>query len=221
LSHGIINKKLVSQYIDENGYKLTVLDQALVTSTGPYMLNVSEFNKNKSIVTLRPNPYWSITENNPVNKLIFQYISGKDTAINALANGTIDIVDSNYYTKETDFEINMKHPIIGTGELTPLGTAEAAKKIRQAISHAVPRETLKEKVFYGTAIPGMTPMPEGCVGFDSSLEPYSYDLNLAIQLIEEAGFTRNTTTDTTGNATLIVITLISICSAVILKRKKN
>ncbi|MHA1205817.1 MAG: ABC transporter substrate-binding protein, partial [Candidatus Heimdallarchaeaceae archaeon] len=120
-----------------------------------------------------------------------------------------------------EMAINMKHPIIGTGELTPLGTAEAAKKIRQAISHAVPRETLKEKVFYGTAIPGMTPMPEGCVGFDSSLEPYSYDLNLAIQLIEEAGFTRNTTTDTTGNATLIVITLISICSAVILKRKKN
>ena len=239
LSHGIINKKLVSKYIEENGYKLTVLDQALVTSTGPYMLNVSEFNISKSIITLRPNPYWSITENNPVNKIIFQYISGKDTAISALANGTIDIVDSSYSAKETDYKnveanilkaksitteemaINMKHPIIGTGELTPLGTAEAAKKIRKAISHAVPRETLTEKIFYGTAIPGVTPMPEGCVGFDSSLEPYSYDQNLAIQLIEETGFTRNTTTDTTGNARLLVITLISICYAVILKRKKK
>lgn len=203
------------------------------------MLNVSEFNTSKSIVTLRPNPYWSITEKKPVNKLIFQYISGKDTAISALANGTIDIVDSSYCTKETDFEnvevniliaksmnteemaINMKHPIIGTGELTPLGTAEAAKKIRQAISHAVPRETLVEKIFYGTAIPGVTPMPEGCIGFDSSLEPFTYDIYLAIQLIEEAGFTRNITTDTTGNATLIVVTLISICYAVILKRKKK
>ncbi|MHA1351858.1 MAG: ABC transporter substrate-binding protein, partial [Candidatus Heimdallarchaeaceae archaeon] len=104
LSHGIINKKLVSQYIEENGYKLTVLDQALVTSTGPYMLNVSEFNTSKSIITLRPNPYWSITEKPTVNNLIFQYISGKDTAISALANGTVDIVDAGYYAKEIDFE---------------------------------------------------------------------------------------------------------------------
>ncbi|MHA1204597.1 MAG: ABC transporter substrate-binding protein, partial [Candidatus Heimdallarchaeaceae archaeon] len=239
LSHGIINKKLVSQYIEENGYKLTVLDQALVTSTGPYMLNVSEFNTSKSIITLRPNPYWSITEKPTVNNLIFQYISGKDTAISALANGTVDIVDAGYYAKEIDFEnvdvdilvakststeemaINMKHPIIGTGELTPLGTAEAAKKIRQAISHAVPRETLVEKIYYGTAVPGISPMPEGCVGFDSSLEPYTYDIDLAVQLIEEAGFTRNTATDTTGTATLLVITLISICYTVILKRKKK
>jgi len=219
LSCGIINKDLVHAYIEANGYDMGALDTALVTGAGPYMLDIEDYDTSYSVITLHPNPYWALTNDDLVQNLVFTYISGKDSALAALAEGTVDIVDSQYAPVESDYEgiganvvvtkvlaqqemaINMKHPIIGTGELTPLGTTEAAKYIRKAISHAVPREYIVSEILQGLGAPGITPMPDGCVGFDTSLQPYVYDLDLAKQLIDQAydsGYETSTSTSETA-----------------------
>ncbi|MHA1116185.1 MAG: ABC transporter substrate-binding protein, partial [Candidatus Heimdallarchaeaceae archaeon] len=224
LSLGIINKNLVQTFINDYGYDMGALDQALVTSCGPFMLDVNDYDFTISTVTLHPNPYWALTNDDLVQNLVFTYISGKDSALAALVEGTVDIVDSQYASVESDYEginatvvitktlgqqemaINMLHPIIGTGELTPLGTAEAARYIRKAISHAVPREYIVSEILQGLGAPGINPMPEGCVGFDETLQPYVYDLDLARQLMEQAGYslgyeTTSSTSETTPTET--------------------
>ncbi|MHA1865972.1 MAG: ABC transporter substrate-binding protein [Candidatus Heimdallarchaeaceae archaeon] len=265
LSYGIINKNLVQNYISTYGYDMNALDQALVTSCGPFMLDIDDFDTTSSTVTLHSNPYWTITDDDLLDSLIFTFIAEKDSAIGALADGTVDIVDAQYSPVESDFEgidalvlntkylsqqemaVNMLHPIIGTGELTPLGTAEAAKLIRKAISHAVPRETIVDEILEGVGAPGVSPMPDGCVGFDDTLKPYTYDLVLAKQLIEQAGYSSeyiNTTgssssvtsytsnpTETTANSNLtfsldfkwvIPLFLLSlVCSSIVYNSRKR
>src|SRR2546428_4091538 len=57
---------------------------------------------------------------------------------------------------------NMKHPVFGTGVHTPLGKSDpskaalAAKYVRQAISHAVPRDLIIQQLLFGYGYPGIT-----------------------------------------------------------------
>ncbi|GAI90487.1 unnamed protein product, partial [marine sediment metagenome] len=109
-----------------------------------------------------PNPYWH-KKQPELKQITIKFITDLTSAIAAINSGNIDIMDYNYYPYNnpddynsyvksvlvkypatSELIINLKHPIIGTGELTPKGTAEAAKNIRKAISHAIPREEIVE-----------------------------------------------------------------------------
>ncbi len=248
LSFGIIDKSVVEPMIGTYGYNVfnevpltgNVGDD-LVTSCGPFMLNT--FDSTNSIVKLVPNPYWNETlisgGNQPLlDELFFTFISGKDTAVAQLIAGNVDIVDSQYYPEFDDFSptgveartafdpsaqeiaVNLRHPIIGTGELTPNGTAEAGKFIRKAISHATPRQAIVDSILGGLGAEGVTSMPPVSVGFDELLEPYEYNLTLAKEYMEKAGYEYiEETTTTTGTIHLIIITIVTIGLASLPKSK--
>jgi len=50
---------------------------------------------------------------------------------------------------------------MGTGELTPVGTAEAAKYIRKGISLAIPRQKIIDDILDGIGSPRINPIPLG------------------------------------------------------------
>ncbi|MHA1305189.1 MAG: ABC transporter substrate-binding protein [Candidatus Heimdallarchaeaceae archaeon] len=213
LSYGILNKKLVEAYIEDNGYdSLGDFNYSLVTSCGPFMVAEDNDLEGDTFI-LRKNPYWrNLTGVDPfLDEITFQTINSINMAIDALSNGSVTILDNYYGVSVSDFEdiydsvnfllakitstqemmINLRHPIIGTGELTPKGTAEAAKALRKAISHASNRQKMLNESNIRNirlGVPGVSPMPDACIGFDSSLTPYSYDLELAKKFIEEAGY---------------------------------
>ncbi|MHA1851874.1 MAG: ABC transporter substrate-binding protein [Candidatus Heimdallarchaeaceae archaeon] len=251
LSYSIIEKAKVEPLITTYGYDIFYeppfsenVSDSLVTSCGPFVLK--EFDEHK--IVLSPNPFF-VGSAPKLQHLIFQSVNSKSSCLEMLANGEIDIGDIQYsfryeelntlpnieaieynYTDNLEFAINMKHPYLGTGELTPVGTPEAAKKIRQAISHLTPRENIINEVFDGLGYPGVTPMPPSCIGFDSELAPYSYDLTLAKQLIEEAGFTFDNETSTTTSPTSLTnnafinnyiwLSFIALVIVAIYRRKK-
>jgi ABC-type transport system substrate-binding protein len=144
-----------------------------------------------------------------------QKIEGSDAAISSLKAGTVDVLDSQYHleTKLASIEkpwgdyisydafgvqelgFNMQHPILGTGVDTPLGkqdpsrAAEAARYVRQAISHLVPRQDIIDTLLAGYGSPGVTtPITRVTAGFDTSLQPYAYDVTLAKSLLAAAGY---------------------------------
>jgi len=89
----------------------------------------------------------------------------------------------------------MRHPVFGTGVDTPLGksdpskAAEAAKYVRQAISHCINRQGIIDTIIAGYGSPGLTTaVTKVTAGYDSSLTPYSYDLELAKSLLAAAGY---------------------------------
>ena len=143
------------------------------------------------------------------------WIESKDAAIAALKNGEVNVLDNNYQLGRdvqtlkdiganviVDVELgwqemgfNMKHPILGTGVDTPTGkadpskAAEAARSIRKAISHLIPRQMIVDQLMAGSAIPVAT-----CVGpgfgpfYDPNLKPDAYDPQQSAELLRAAGY---------------------------------
>jgi len=150
-----------------------------------------------------------------IEQYIVVFIEGSDAAITALKTGEVDVLDSQYglQTKLGSIEepwgdwvvydafgvqelgVNMQHPILGTGVDTPLGqedpsrAAEAARYVRQAISHLIPRQDIIDTILDSYGTPGVTtPITTLTAGYDTSLEPYSFDLEQAKALLELAGY---------------------------------
>ena len=143
------------------------------------------------------------------------FIEGSDAAITSLKQGDVDILDSQYHieTKIDSLEapwgdhviyeafgvqelgFNNNHPVFGTGVDTPLGketpsrAAEAAKYVRQAISHLIPRQQIIDTILDGYGTPGVTNVV--CTltaGYDPSIEAHPYDVEYAKSLLAAAGY---------------------------------
>ncbi|MCE7741722.1 MAG: hypothetical protein GOP50_04630 [Candidatus Heimdallarchaeota archaeon] len=243
LSFGIIDKSVVQPAISTYGYGIFNevpltgnVSDILIKSCGPFKLD--EFNQTASSVKLIPNPYYGDLVNcnsSLLEEFHVMHISGKDTAVANLIAGNIDIVDAYYYPrvedltpagvegilvkvpKHLEISINMRHPVFGTGELTPLGTPEGAKYVRKAISHAVPRAVICEEIKDGLATLATNPCPDAASVYDDNLEPHAFDIELARDYMNFAGIpfsyptsatTTDTPTTTIGSNLLISITLL-------------
>lgn len=69
------------------------------------------------------------------------------------------------------------------------------RNVRLALAHAVDKRRLIDEVMLGLADPGLTLIPKGLGTFyNSSIKDYEYDLELANEILDEAGYV-----DTTGD----------------------
>ena len=250
ISFGIIDKSVVEPLISAHGYSIFTdvpligdVGDALVRSCGPFVLET--YDTVTSTVKLVPNIYYEdLTGYDAplLSEWYLTYIAGKDTAVASLIDGTVDIVDAQYYPVVADFTptgvegilvsdpshqemgINMKHPVLGTGELTPVGTPAAAKAVRKAISHSVPRDVIVAEILEGLGSPGVTSCPIVSVAYDDTLLPYVYDIDLAIEYMEEAGFevyTTIPTPTTTGIAGLVFLSFLGLASVLAFRRYRK
>jgi ABC-type transport system substrate-binding protein len=186
--------------------------------TGPYKW--VNYDVAGQVVHLERNDnYWNATalKNDglfQIKDYYIRFIADKTSALAALKNGEVDMLDYNYQmatdipsidpswgkvltldgTGRQEFGYNMRHPIFGTGVDTPLGqsdpsrAAEAAKYIRQAFDFAIPRNLIINNLLGGEGLPGITPMAPTQVFFDDSLTARPYDLGQARNLLELAGY---------------------------------
>jgi len=196
---------------------------------GPYYLE--DYNETTEIIHLKANPHWTNWGGHTAQKftdIYFEFFSHKDIALPALAAGNLDMVDSRFspqlaeipatvdYTivttlGSTELAFNTQHPYLGTGEFCPISSSDSGKYIRQAISHLIPRDIIISEIFNDLGSPGVTAYPEGAIGFDESLEPYEYSINLALHHMELAGYeVSEFFIGTSLNIGLGLVTIISI-----------
>jgi len=145
------------------------------------------------------------------------WIESKDAAIASLKNGEVDILDP-YYSLAKDVPtiqsipniyivnfaelgwqeqgFNMMNPVFGTGTATPAGTADptkaadAARMIRTAVSHLIPRDKIIHDLYAGAGTSLASWIGPGWgVWYDPSLTPDAYDVNAAVQDLQAAGYT--------------------------------
>ena len=64
----------------------------------------------------------------------------------------------------------------------------ANKKVRQAISHAIDKNSIVDNLYKGTAIVAKNGMPPFMLGYNDDIEDYSYDPAEATRLLTEAGY---------------------------------
>jgi peptide/nickel transport system substrate-binding protein len=74
------------------------------------------------------------------------------------------------------FKYNLNHPVL----------KELA--VRKAIAHAVDTDTFAETFLLGLGAPGLGPVAPGIWAYNENLKPYEYNPELAMQLLDEAGW---------------------------------
>jgi peptide/nickel transport system substrate-binding protein len=194
--------------------------------TGPYKW--VNFDPVGQVVHLERNDnYWNATalKNSglfQIKDYYIRYIADKTSALAALKNGEVDMLDYNYQMQtdvpsidaswgkvinldgvgRQEFGYNMRHPIFGTGVDTPVGkadaskAAEAARSVRVAFDYAIPRQLIIDNLLSGYGKAGATPMLPTQAFYDSSTTARPYDLAQAKHYLELAGYTP----PTIGNA---------------------
>ena len=144
------------------------------------------------------------------------WIESKDAAIAALKNGEVDVLDYNYQLAKDvptlqaipnvfivnqaelgwqEQGFNMQNPVFGTGTATPAGqadptkAADAARMVRTAVSHLIPRDKIIHDLLSGVGTPLASWLGPGWgVWYDPNLTPDSYDVNAAVQDLQAAGY---------------------------------
>ncbi len=189
--------------ISENAVK-SYANEKDVVGAGPFVL---EERRTGQFIRLRANTeYWDGAPK--IDELVFRVYSNADALAQALKTGEVDIADG---LDADPFKALQSTPGVvaypakyyGFNELsfntgaaledgTPIGDGHPAlkdKRVRVALSHAVDRNTILDRVLNGTGSVGSTIIPP--IYTDLHLEPqtqYGFDLAKANQLLDEAGY---------------------------------
>ncbi len=158
--------------------------------------------KHNSYIKLDQNPnYWKGWSGNHVKNVIIKNIPEVSTREQELEKGDADMayipvnhlqdvkgksgvrVDEGGLTYDVDMmEMNCRETY--QGNPNPLHN----KLVRQAISYAVDYNTIIKEVYGGYAIQLQGPIPKGMPGHDDNLFMYSFNIDKAKQLMQQAGY---------------------------------
>lgn len=160
--------------------------------TGPFKF--VEWKQNDRIVLEKNPDYWM--EGYPkLNKVIYRVIPENTARLNALANGEIDIMDGLNNSDEASVLSNpnlqvIERPSMNVGYIgfTVNRPPFDNKLVRQALSHAIDKQSIIDSFYGGKAQPAKNPMPPSIEGYNDDIQDYPYDLEKAKALLAEAGF---------------------------------
>lgn len=170
-----------------------------IVGSGPYMFD--EFRRNDRVVLVRNPNYWD--KNGPYgkaypDKIIWRSVNDYNAALTSLKGGEIDVMprlEKVQYNNEKDrFPANHLKPaiydypafnFIGYNIKRPIFQD---KLVRLALSHAVNRDLIVQKIYYGMARPVQSPIFYRAKECDTTLPLIKYDLEQAKSLLAQAGW---------------------------------
>ncbi|HYI15844.1 MAG TPA: ABC transporter substrate-binding protein [Thermomicrobiales bacterium] len=179
----------------------TGTDPARVVGTGPFLFEEWVTGDH---VTLVPNPdYW---RGAPVlDEFIFKILPDDAAAVNQLKTGEIDwgaLTPSSVEEFEGSEDVavvdypTLSFSFYGLNLDTTKSTLFQDVEVRQALFYALDREAMLDSIYfgYGVVAVGTIPTMSWAYNPDAIDLTYPYDPEMAVQLLEEAGWT-----DTNGN----------------------
>ena len=160
--------------------------------TGPFKF--VEWKRNDSITIEKNEEYWN-PEEPKLDKVIFRSIPENSARLNSLLIGEIDLADgvnpSDGTTVEAESALQLfERPSMNVGYLGLTSTRPPFdnQKVRQAVNHAIDKQTIVDAFFEGRAEVAKNPMPPSISGYNDDIPGYEYDPEKAKQLLAEAGF---------------------------------
>ncbi len=159
--------------------------------TGPFKF--VQWDRSDQIVLTANDTHWAGKPE--IDRLIFRSIPNNSERYMELQEGNIHIMefpnadDLAMIHGDTRLELLMQ-PSLNVGYLAmnmdkpPFGNL----KVRLAINHAINKADIIERLYQGTGIPAKGPIPPTLWSYDDSIEDYTYNPELAKQLLAEAGY---------------------------------
>jgi len=160
---------------------------------GPYKLAKLDIG---SQIVLEKNAAWpDVNRKNP-DEVIYRIMREPEQRITALLNGEIQIAQfvPPHLAHRVEAAKGLHIARSNSIEMMFLAMSPKAKpwdnrKLRQAVAHAIDRETLIRVILKGQAAALNGPISKGQIGFDPKLGPrMDYDPAKARQLVKEAGY---------------------------------
>jgi peptide/nickel transport system substrate-binding protein len=175
--------------------------------TGPYKF--VSFKRGDRVELLRNDSYWA--GKGPWEKVTIRILANDPTRIAALLSGDVQAIE-NIPTADfakmkanpnIDVSTKVSHRIIffhidTNRKVAPFVTDRVGKplevnpfrdlRVRQAISKAIDREAIKNRVMEGLAVPTANLVPSPMFGHNPALKPDKFDPEGAKKLLAEAGY---------------------------------
>jgi peptide/nickel transport system substrate-binding protein len=175
--------------------------------TGPFKFG--EFVPGDRVVLLRNDAYWGTKS--PWAKVTIRVITNSSARTAALLSGDVQIIDQVPTQDLARVRANAQTAIAKTGsnrliylhldqfrDQTPFATDKQGavlpnnplknKRVRQALSKAINREGIAQRLFDGEALPAGSLLPPGFFGAPQNQKPEAYDIEGARKLLAEAGY---------------------------------
>jgi peptide/nickel transport system substrate-binding protein len=183
----ILSPKAMADYKDKIGTH--------PVGTGPFKFK--SWTKDDQIVLERNPDYWG--EKAKVAKIVLKSIPEPSARLMALQSGAVDIADdldpdSIALVKKNPKLAVIERPSANVGYLAFNTEKPRLKdpKVRQALSHAIDKDTLIKSIFAGLAIPAKNPYPPSVWAHNDAIKPYEYNPDKAKKMLAEAKFDFNT-----------------------------
>jgi peptide/nickel transport system substrate-binding protein len=175
-----------------NGTANDYVEQHSAPGTGPYILQ--SWTRGQRI-TLTLNPYyWGPTPH--ISTVVYQFKTNMVDALNDLRSGAAqlmytvpfnllpDIQGTPGVTLEnTGFSLDIFWISINT-RAPPLDNV----LVRQAINYAINKQAIIDGIIHGYGVTFQGPLPRTMFGYNDSIQPYGFDLNMSKQLLAQAGY---------------------------------
>jgi peptide/nickel transport system substrate-binding protein len=207
LTFNLANVRIVSRKHGEGATTADYNALKAAIGTGPY--RVTEFQVGERAVFERNDGWW---DTKPVwAKVIYRGIGNDASRMAALQSGDVDIIDQ---VPPSDVETLKKNAKLSIASMsgqrliylapdasrptTPFAFSLDGKplpanplhdvRVRQALSLAINRNGIRDRIMDGFSAPTGQVMPEGASGYDPSLKPDPYDPAKAKALLAQAGY---------------------------------
>jgi peptide/nickel transport system substrate-binding protein len=207
LPYNLASVRIVSRKNGQDAGTADYNNLKAAIGTGPY--RVTDFAAGDHAVLRRNDEWWDTKPAwDSVNVRVIANNASRDAA---LQSGDVDAIDQVPTRDVAELKKNPKLSIIASPgqrliylfvdtqrEQTPFATDLTGKtlttnplrdlRVRRALSLAINREGIRDRIMDGFAVPTGQLMPEGASGYDKSVKPDPYDPAMARKLLTEAGF---------------------------------
>ncbi|HGD6476078.1 TPA: nickel ABC transporter substrate-binding protein [Streptococcus agalactiae] len=152
--------------------------------------------QNEYITFKRNENYWG--KKPKLKEVTVKVIPDAQTRALAFESGDVDLIYGNgvigldtfaQYTKDKKYVTAISQPM--STRLLLLNAKETIfqdKKVRQAMNHAIDKVSIAKNTFRGTEKPADTIFSKSTPHSDAKLNPYSYNVDKANQLLDQAGW---------------------------------
>lgn len=174
--------------------------------TGPF--KYSEFRPGDRVSLERNNAYWG--QKPAWEKVTFRFLTAAPTRVAAMLAGDVDVIEGVPPTdmarlkaapnievvQELSNRVIYFHldqfretsPFITAKDGTPIKNPLRDLRVRQALSKAINRPAIVDRIMEGAAVPAEQVLPTSFFGTSKTLKPTAFDLNGAKKLLADAGF---------------------------------
>jgi len=199
----ILPEHFYGQYLDEP--QSFNQSKGLLMGSGPYRLaNPEGWTPDQGLIELKRNPrYWGPVQP-PFDRLLWKVIENDSARLTTFRNGEVDT----YSARPREYQDLLDDPELGewtrhmeymspTAGYSYIGwnqsrggepTRFADRRVRQAMTYLTDRQRIIEEIMLGYAEPAVSPFSPRSPQHDDALEPRSFDLGKARELLAQAGY---------------------------------